>query len=207
MESEQVNNIPGTILNRDKMDGATGLEFLDKVFFITDKIMLAQIREITGIDGTTLQNWLKRGWVGTPNKKSYTIEHLARILIINMMRDTMQLSRIIFILQYVNGKSEEDKIVKESVLYGYICKVLDRLSENGEISGAGIDGIISDVLSDYEEPVSGAGRRLSVGIKVITITYYSALIKAEAEADFRQSRCGKNAEKMNLIFCKGGMTI
>ena len=181
MESEQVNNIPGTILNRDKMDGATGLEFLDKVFFITDKIMLAQIREITGIDGTTLQNWLKRGWVGTPNKKSYTKEHLARILIINMMRDTMQLSRIIFILQYVNGKSEEDKIVKESVLYGYICKVLDRLSENGEISGAGIDGIISDVLSDYEEPVSGAGRRLSVGIKVITITYYSALIKAEAE--------------------------
>lgn len=182
MESEQVNNIPGTILNRDKMDGATGLEFLDKVFFITDKIMLAQIREITGIDGTTLQNWLKRGWVGTPNKKSYTKEHLARILIINMMRDTMQLSRIIFILQYVNGKSEEDKIVKESVLYGYICKVLDRFSENGEISGAGIDGIISDVLSDYEEPVSGAGRRLSVGIKVITITYYSALIKAEAEA-------------------------
>ena len=182
MESEQVNNIPGTILNRDKMDGATGLEFLDKVFFITDKIMLAQIREITGIDGTTLQNWLKRGWVRTPNKKSYTKEHLARILIINMMRDTMQLSRIIFILQYVNGKSEEDKIVKESVLYGYICKVLDRLSENGEISGAGIDGIISDVLSDYEEPVSGAKRRLSVGIKVITITYYSALIKAEAEA-------------------------
>ena len=182
MESEQVNNIPGTILNRDKMDGATGLEFLDKVFFITDKIMLAQIREITGIDGTTLQNWLKRGWVGTPNKKSYTKEHLARILIINMMRDTMQLSRIIFILQYVNGKSEEDKIVRESVLYGYICKVLDRLSENGDISGAGIVGIISDVLSDYKETVSGAERRLSVGIKVITITYYSALIKAEAEA-------------------------
>lgn len=99
-----------------------------------------------------------------------------------MMRDTMQLSRIIFILQYVNGKSEEDKIVRESVLYGYICKVLDRLSENGEISGAGIDGIISDVLSDYKETVSGAERRLSVGIKVITITYYSALIKAEAEA-------------------------
>ncbi len=182
MESEQVNNIPGTILNRDKMDGATGLEFLDKVFFITDKIMLAQIREITGIDGTTLQNWLKRGWVVTPNKKSYTKEHLARILIINMMRDTMQLSRIIFILQYVNGKSEEDKIVRESVLYGYICKVLDRLSENGDISGAGIDGIISDVLSDYNETVSGAERRLSVGIKVITITYYSALIKAEAES-------------------------
>lgn len=89
---------------------------------------------------------------------------------------------IIFILQYSKWQVRGDKIVRESVLYGYICKVLDRLSENGEISGAGIDGIISDVLSDYKETVSGAERRLSVGIKVITITYYSALIKAKAES-------------------------
>ncbi len=124
-----------------------------------------------------------------------------------MMRDTMQLSRIIFILQYVNGKSRKTKIVKESVLYGYICKVLDRLSENGEISGAGIDGIISDVLSDYEEPVSGAGRRLSVGIRGDNDYILFRAHKSRSGGDFRQSRCGKNAEKMNLIFCKGGMTI
>jgi di/tricarboxylate transporter len=97
-------NIPGTVFNIVKMDGATGGEFLNKVFYITNGIMLPQIREITGLDGTTLQNWVKRGWVSNPHKKSYDKEQVARILIICMMRDTMQLSRIAFLLQYINGE-------------------------------------------------------------------------------------------------------
>lgn len=180
--AEQNRNIPGTILNMEKMDGATGMDFLNKVFFISDYIMLAQIREITGIDGTTLQNWLKRGWVGTPNKKSYTKEHLARILIVNMMRDTMQLSRIIFTLEYINGKEREDKIIDESLLYDYICKTLVKLSETKNTGLGELDEIIDSVLKDYEEPVTGAYKRLKTGIRVITITYYSAMIKADAEA-------------------------
>lgn len=179
-EKSAIKTIPGTRLNRDKMNGATGLDFLDKVFFITDKIMLAQIKEITGIDGTTLQNWLKRGWVGSPDKRSYTMEHLARILLINMMRDTMQLSRIIFVLEYINGKNAEDAIISESRLYGYVCKAIDVFAIRGR-SASSEDEIISQILEDYEEPVSGAKRRLAVGIKIIAITYYSTVIKAEAE--------------------------
>ncbi len=180
--AEQNKRIPGTILDMDKMGNATGLEFINKVFYITDRIMLAQIREITGIDGTTLQNWLKRGWVGAPDKKSYGREHLARILIINMMRDTMQLSRVLFTIEYINGKSEEDHIIKESILYDYICRVLSRLSGEGVFRTETIYEIIDDVLADYEEPVTGAKRRLTNGLRVITITYYSSIVKAEAEA-------------------------
>jgi DNA-binding transcriptional MerR regulator len=181
VNSEQINNIPGTVLNRDKMGGAAGLDFLNKVFYITDRIMLAQIKEITGIDGSTLQNWLKRGWVGSPEKKSYTKEHLARILIINMMRDTMQLSRIIYLLEFINGKSEQDIIVSESELYGYTCGVLDKLSSNQNVIFVGMDDVIDDVLSDYVEPITGAKRRLALGIKIITLTYCSSVIKDEAE--------------------------
>ncbi len=181
LNDEQINNIPGTVLNREKMGGATGLDFLDKVFYITDRIMLAQIKEITGIDGTTLQNWLKRGWVGSPEKKSYTKEHLSRILIINMMRDTMQLSRIIYLLEFINGKTEQDKIISESELYGYTCTVIGKLSSNENGIYVGIDKAIEEVLADYAEPVTGAERRLSVGIKVIALTYCSSLIKAQAE--------------------------
>ena len=73
--------------------------------------MLTQIREITGIDGTTLQNWLKRGWVASPRGKYYTKEHLARILLINMMRDTMQLARIAQVLSYINGRVETKPMI------------------------------------------------------------------------------------------------
>ena len=42
--------IPGTKLNRSEMDGLTGLAFLKKVFFVSEGVMLTQIRDISGID-------------------------------------------------------------------------------------------------------------------------------------------------------------
>ena len=38
----QINEelIPGTILNRKNMGNVTGLEFLSKIFYITDGVML-----------------------------------------------------------------------------------------------------------------------------------------------------------------------
>ncbi len=182
MSAESNRYIPGTILDMEKMGNVSGLGFIDNVFYITDKIMLTQIREITGIDGTTLQNWLKRGWVGTPDKKSYTREHLARILLINMMRDTMQLSRIIFTLEYINGKADDEKIVLESVLYDYVCRILRELTVSSVDGLSRLDSIIDTVLAGYEEPVTGARKRLCNGIKIVAITYYSSMIKAEAES-------------------------
>ena len=52
--------IPGTKLNRSEMDGLTGLAFLKKVFFVSEGVMLTQIRDISGIDSSTLQNWKAR---------------------------------------------------------------------------------------------------------------------------------------------------
>ena len=59
----QDDRIPGTKLKQSDMEGATGLAFLKKVFLISDGVMMTQIREISGIDSSTLQNWTKRGWV------------------------------------------------------------------------------------------------------------------------------------------------
>lgn len=176
-----LKTIPGTILEKEKMDNATGMDFLDKVFYITNGIMLGQIREISGIDGTTLQNWVKRGWVGSPIKKTYDKEQLARILIINMMRDTMQLSRVIFLLNYINGENECDRAVTESRLYDYICKTLERIADPSSAGLNDLDCAIDEVLAEYEERAAGSKRRLATGIRVIAITYYAALIKAVAD--------------------------
>ena len=143
--------------------------------------MLAQIREITGIDGTTLQNWLKRGWVQSPTKKAYNKEQLARILIINMLRDTMQLSQIIGLMTYVNGTEPEDAVIEESLLYDYICKVLASISDPDSDGVHGIDEAIGEVLAEYEETVRGAKRRIAKVITVAVISYYSAMLKSRAE--------------------------
>ena len=175
--------IPGTVVDRSKMNGAAGEPFLDKVFYITEGIMLTQIREITGIDGTTLQNWLKRGWVASPKGKYYTKEHLARILLIAMMRDTMPLARIAQVLSYINGRVGDaaDDIIPESVLYDYVCRAVDVLAD-GESAGLNdLDAVVEQVVESYEERVSGAKKRLSRGISIIVTAYYSTLVKNHAE--------------------------
>ena len=172
--------IPGTVLKRKDMGNVTGMEFLEKIFFISSGVMLSQIREISGIDGSTLQNWTKRGWVANSKLKRYDIDQVAHILIINMLRDCMQLDRITFVIRYINGRVDDhaDDIISDSLLYDYICRILDRLLDDDTTHDVNsLRTCISDVTSDYEEKVSGARKRLDQALEIIIAAYYAALIK------------------------------
>ena len=184
----QINEelIPGTILNRKDMGDVTGLDFLKKIFYISDGVMLTQIREISGIDGSTLQNWTKRGWVANAKLKRYNIDQVAHILIINMLRSCMQLDKIAFLVSYINGRvyDESDDIIRDSQLYDYICRILDKLIKAGEISpdSTTLKSTIEKTTSDYEEKVTGARRRLNTALEIIIIAYYASIIKSHSDA-------------------------
>lgn len=174
------NLIPGTVLDRKAMGNVTGMDFLSKIFFISDGIMLSQIKEISGIDGTTLQNWVKRGWVENSKLKRYNIDQLAHILIINMLRNCMQLDRIAFLIKYINGSVDDrsDDIIRDSQLYDYICRILDKLTrdENG-CTFETLRKCISEETAGYEERVSGASRRLVNALEIIITAHYSSILK------------------------------
>lgn len=179
----ELTQIPGTVLEKQKMGGVTGLDFLNKIFFISDGIMLAQIREIAGVDGSTLQNWLKRGWVVNPKNKMYNKEQLARILIINMLRDTMQLSDITFLLTYVNGDTDrvEDDIIPESRLYDYICRLVDTVTHMQVLTQDSLGALVAECTADYEEKVGGARRRLNAALEIIIMSLYANVVKRRAD--------------------------
>jgi len=180
----QLDMIPGTVLDRKKMGDVTGIEFLDKIFYITSGIMLAQIREIAGVDGSTLQNWLKRGWVVNPVNKMYNRDQLARILIINMMRDTMQLCDITFLLTYVNGDAErsDDDIISESRLYDYICRLSDSLLGRVDVTQETLAALVDECTADYAERFPGARERLHKALEIIMMSSYAAMIKRRADS-------------------------
>lgn len=172
--------IPGTILKKAEMGNVTGLEFLNKIFYISDGIMLTQIREISGIDGSTLQNWTKRGWVENSKLKRYNIDQVAHILIINMLRGCMQLDRIAFLIRYINGRVDDrsDDIIRESRLYDYICRILDRLlSDEKQYDFDSLKSCIEEMTADYEEKITGARKRLVKALEIIIAAYYAAVVK------------------------------
>lgn len=176
--------IPGTILKKSDMGNATGLEFLNKIFFITDGVMMGEIRSISGIDTSTLQNWVKRHWVENSRLKKYDIDQVAHILIINMLRSCMQLDRISFLIRYINGNIETkgDDIIRDSILYDYICRIIDRLTENDCVPVQKVRQYISEVISDYEEKIGGARKRLENALEIIIVAYYASLMKQRADA-------------------------
>ena len=174
--------IPGTIKNKNDMGGYTGVEFLDKIFYISDGVMLTQIRDISGVDGSTLQNWVKRGWIGTTVNKRYSKDQLARILIINMLRDAMLLERIDFLLHYINGRIDDtsDDIISESLLYDYICKIYDIFCEREYETSEQLVSVINEVVANYDEPIVGGKRRLAKALEIILIAYFASVVSAHA---------------------------
>ena len=180
------------MLDRKAMGNVTGMDFLSKIFYISDGIMLSQIKEISGIDGSTLQNWVKRGWVENSKLKRYNIDQLAHILIINMLRNCMQLDKIAFVIKYINGSVDDrsDDIIRDSQLYDYICCILDKLmrDENG-CTLETLRECISQELDGFEEKVSGATRRLTNALEIIITAHYASILKQHADQKLNEI-CG-----------------
>lgn len=180
------DKIPGTIIYRRDMGGSTGLDFLEKIFFLKEGIALSQVRDIAGVDGSTLQNWVKRGWVPNTVNKLYPMNTFARIIIINMLRDTMQLSKISYLLLYINGSVDDraDDIIPESKLYDYICRITDRLlEENAAYDDESLRRHISEFVneSDLNPHITDAKQRLTSALEVIITTRCAALLRAHSD--------------------------
>ena len=183
--------IPGTQMNKEAMGNVTGLAFLDKIFYIQPGIMLAQIRDISGIDGSTLQNWVKRGWTGNAINKKYSKDQLSRILLINMMRQALQLEKIDYLLHYINGDidSKDDDIIPESKLYDYVCKIVDAVSGETVFDSENLRRYIEELTLDHVEVFPGARQRLNHVLEIIITAYHASLL-----ADYANSRMGELAE-------------
>ena len=176
--------IPGTKLLRSEAGGATGLEFLSKIFFVSDGVMLNEIREVSGIDGSTLQNWTKRGWVANSKLKRYDINQFAHILIINMLRSCMQLDKIASLIEYINGDLDDrsDDIIADSVLYDYICRILESLRSYEVSSLSTVKDEVNKVTVDYVERFPGAKERLVNALEIIVVAYCATIIKKYSDS-------------------------
>ncbi len=176
--------IPGTILKKSDMENLTGLDFLKKVFFVSEGVMLTQIRAISGIDSSTLQNWTKRGWIVNSRSKKYNMDQVAHILIINMLRSCMRLDHIDFLIHYINGDVADmsDDIISDAELYDYICRILEYIIQTDECALDSIGTVVREMTAEnYVEPLPGAKERLDNALEVIVVTYYSALMKRHAD--------------------------
>lgn len=175
--------LPGTNLEIEDGKLAFGFANISPLISVTRGLTLAQACDLTGIEPTTVQNWIKRGWVAHPVDKRYGEYQISRMIILNMLRASMQLEKIAVLLRYVNGEANNrnDDIIPDASLYTYLCKVVDEVMLRNVSEPDVIRETAGRITEEYKEAFPGAKEKLVNALTVMTLVYISATIKQKAE--------------------------
>ena len=170
-------------------------EALRPAFAVTGGLMLSQVVEMTGLGSSTIQNWIKRGWIMSPVDKKYSERQVARILIIDLLRKSMKLENILKLMECVNGDVEDqsDDIIRDADLYIYIYNIIKRTEPLEQFTLDRLDSVIDDEIRDYHGTgegytghVSDAAKRLHDALSIILLTYMSSELRKRAETELKQ---------------------
>ncbi len=178
----QTKFFPGTVIPFDSALSKNAFLVISTLCSATGGITLSQLTEMTGLEGTTVQNWVKRGWVSKTVGKKYNERQIARILIISILREALQLEQIVGLMSYVNGSVDDiaDDIIDEGELYSRLCAIIFELDEN-MLSADSIKSAIKEHLADYKGPLPDSKERLFSALRVMVTAYISAMIKRKSE--------------------------
>lgn len=172
--------IPGTTLVA-KREEAAQIEEQFKSMFLAGGIVLSQVSSVTGLEPYTVQNWVKRGFLTPPERKRYTLRQLCRILNINMLKAALPLEQICGLLTYINGDLDDDSddLIDDATLYFLFVRLAAHYSTMQNPQGR--DAYLTQLLSDYQEPVPGAKARVEQALRVMLTAWAAALLRQQAE--------------------------
>lgn len=148
-----------------------------------DGLTLSQVCAISALEPTTIQNWIKRGYVPHPVMKKYHERHLARILLIAQLRESMQIDRVGELLRYINGDTDDegDDIIPETELYDLFCEIAQELEEHFPDPDR-VGEFARSVAVRYTD---GQGK-IQNTLAIMAHTYMANLSKRHAEELFQQ---------------------
>ena len=109
---------PGTTIEVSKLTRSSSRILFDSIF-CAGGVTLSQVSLMTGIEPYAIQNWVKRGFVGSPQHRLYSKNQFARIVIINMLRESLQIEKICELIRGISGvlADESDDLISAYELY------------------------------------------------------------------------------------------
>ena len=172
--------LPGTALKVEREE-AEQIESIFSALFLAGGIAMAQVSVITGLEAYTVQNWVKRGLLPSPQGKKYTLRQLCRIININMLKGVLPMERVCDMLHYVNGRldDESDDAIDDSQLYCMFVKLAARIRELSDETER--ETMTKRVMEDYLEPYPGAKQRVEKVLRIMLTAWAAGRMRQEAE--------------------------
>mgnify|MGYP002540418922 CR=1 FL=1 len=183
------DKIPGTLLTFKEGMEHNAFAPLETVLSATKGLTLGQVSEITGLAGSTVQNWIKRGWVANPKDKRYGETQVIRIILMNMLRPALSLETIAALMEYINGSVEdrEDDIIPDRLLFNYLCAVIYAADKSGTTDRNELISLIENEIEDFTRDGELDKMRLQNVLLCMTLSYLSAEMKQRAETEIQKT--------------------
>lgn len=174
--------IPGTTLKFAETARKEAFSVISPVLEATGGLTLSQLSKLTGLEGTTIQNWIKRGWVSPTKGKKYSEKQVLRILLINMLRNVMKLDDIASLMSYVNGDVEDtsDDIIADIHLYNMLCRIIFTAEDEGAFEVKSIERLIKGEIAENTKEIAD-DEKLAGAMYVMVMAYRSGYLKSEME--------------------------
>ena len=165
-----IKRYPGTTIEVLNLQRGNSRSLFDGIF-AAGGITLSQVSNMTGLEPYLIQNWVKRKFVSSPVKKMYSKEQFARIVIINMLRESLQIESICNLIQVIGGDVDDklDDLIKDDELYH---KYVDMLCD-GSIDASNEENvrkIAENATEGFEEQSAGTREKI---VRILEIMFYA----------------------------------
>ena len=172
---------PGTTIETTSLEKGSSRRLFDGIF-ATGGITLSQVSVMTGLEAYLIQNWVKRGFVSSPVKRLYSKEQFARIIIINMLREALQIDKICGLIYVIGGVLDDtsDDLISDDELYH---RYVDMLSDNDiNISDkATVIRAAEAVTVDFDGQQPNSRKKLSRILQIMLYAHAASNLRASAE--------------------------
>lgn len=168
-----LDKLPGTTLDFDEKSVNNAFSVIKPMLDATGGLTLSQLAALTGLEGSTIQNWIKRGWVMSTEGKKYGERQVVRVILINILRGTIKLEDIARLMHYINGQVDDlnDDILYDTELYDLMCRMLAEMTMLQLHTREEIEREIADRL---DPAFTGEARKRLIKVLLIMILGYRA---------------------------------
>ena len=188
-----IKTVPGTTIAFSKKVKTSAFSLISPVLTATGGLTLSQLTTLTGLGGSTIQNWIKRGWVVNIPGKKYYEKQVIRIILINMLRGSMQLEKIAVLMNYINGEVEDtsDDIIPDVDLYNIFCAVICEVDEMGYSETDEYRATIKQILKENNSYKKEQVHILENTLLIMILAYQSAQYKVRMEFEYEMHEVDK----------------
>ncbi len=172
---------PGTTIETSAMEKGSSKQLFEGIF-AAGGITLSQVSVMTGLEPYLIQNWVKRGFVSSPQKRMYTRGQFARIVIINMLRESLQIEKICNLIRIIGGetdRTDDDLIGDDELYHRYVDLLADPSLSIGD--PASVRNAAKQAAEDFREQTAGAQKKLVCILEVMVYAHAAANLRLNAE--------------------------